>query len=35
MKTIEEIYNSLIKDKEVQEQITKIKVHELVGAIEG
>ncbi len=35
LKTVEEVYNSLIKDKEVQAQIEKIKAHEWVKIVEG
>ena len=35
MKTIEEVYKSLIEDKEIQKQIEKIKSHEWVEVIEG
>jgi len=35
LKIIEGVYNALIKDKEVQEQIGRIKEHEWVKVIEG
>ena len=35
MKTVEEVYKSLIKKKEVQKQIEKIKSHKWVKVIEG
>jgi len=35
MKTIEEVYKSLIEDKEIQKQIEKIKSHQWVKIIEG
>jgi len=35
LKIIEEDYNALIKDKDVQEQIERIKEHEWVKVIEG
>jgi len=35
MRTIEEVYKSLIEDKEIQKQIKKIKSHEWVKVIEG
>ncbi len=35
MKTMEEIYNSLKRDKEVNEWIGKIKSHKWVKVIEG
>ena len=34
MKTIEDVYKSLIEDKEIQKQIEKIKSHEWVEVIE-
>jgi len=35
MRTIEEVYKSLIEDKEIQKQIKKIKSYEWVKVIEG
>ena len=35
IKTIEEVYKSLIEDKEIQKHIEKIKSHEWVKVIEG
>ena len=35
MKTVEGVYKSLIKKKEVQKQIEKIKSHKWVKVIEG
>jgi len=35
LKTIEEVYNSLVNDKQIQKQIEKIKSHEWVKVIEG
>jgi len=35
MKTIKEVYKSLIEDKEIQKQIGKIKSHQWVKVIEG
>ena len=35
MKIIEGVYNALIKDKEVQKQIERIKSNDWVKAIEG
>jgi len=32
---IDEVYNSLKKDKQIQKQIEKIKSHEWVKVIEG
>ena len=35
MKTTEEVYKSLIEDKEIQSHIEKIKSHEWVKVVEG
>lgn len=34
MKIIEGVYNALIKDKEIQKQIERIKEHEWVKVVE-
>jgi len=34
MKTVEDVYKSLIEDKEIQKQIEKIKSHEWVKVVE-
>ena len=35
LKTVEEVYNSLKEDKEVQAWVEKIKSHEWIKVIEG
>ena len=35
LKIIECVYNALIKDKEIKEQVGKIKGHEWVKVVEG